>query len=218
MKLSCTPEGKSHRQIHTLGICHRYMGVSCHRGLSMLRYTNQYRHNKSSALLSCCLLFKVSSADTRVVIHGGDFSYSFHYVHLLWMNLIQLWNINGIELIKWCSTMPSYIGRYLKTKMVNEKTAVFPPTKNFPLRTTVHIFIVTNRISFRKIKIDEWASYSKLIRNVHPWQETVTVQTIYIFFFLTFTSTFTFSHNGAFYNKLWWTIISLICWFFVPGS
>lgn len=99
------------------------------------------------------------------------------------MNLIQLWNINGIELIKRCSTMPLYIGRYLKTKMVNEKTAVFPPTKNFPLHTAVHIFIVTNRISFRKIKIDEWASYSKLIRNVHPWQETVTVQTIYIFFF-----------------------------------
>lgn len=123
------------------------------------------------------------STDTCVVINGGDFSYSFHYIHLLWMNFIQLWNINGIELIKQCSTMPLYIGRYLKTKMVNEKTAVFPPTKNFPLRTAVHIFIVTNRISFRKIKIDEWASYSKLIRNVHPWQETVTVQTIYIFFF-----------------------------------
>lgn len=130
------------------------------------------------------------------------------------MNFIQLWNINGIELIKQCSTMPLYIGRYLKTQMVNKTTAVFPPTKNFPLHTAVHIFIVTNRISFRKIKIDEWASYSKLIRNVHPWQETVTVQTIYIFFFLTFTSTFTFSHNGAFYNKLWWTIISFICWFF----
>lgn len=116
------------------------------------------------------------------------------------MNLIQLWNINGIELIKRCSTMPLYIGRYLKSKMVKEKTAVFPQTKNFPLRTAVHIFIVTNRISFRKIKIDEWASYYKLIRNVHPWQETVTVQTIYIF--LTFTSTFTFSHNGAFLQQI----------------
>lgn len=186
MKLSCTPEGKSHRQIHTLGICHRYMGVSRHRGLSMLRYTNQYPtinpEITNSALLSCCLLFKVSSADTCVVIHGGDFSYSFHYIHLLWMNFIQLWNINGIELIKRCSTMPLYIGRYLKTQMVNKTTAVFPPTKNFPLHTAVHIFIVTNRISFRKIKIDEWASYSKLIRNVHHWQETVTVHTIYIFF------------------------------------
>lgn len=117
------------------------------------------------------------------------------------MNFIQLWNINGIELIKRCSTMPLYIGRYLKTQMVNKTTAVFPPTKNFPLHTAVHIFIVTNRISFRKIKIDEWASYSKLIRNVHPWQETVTVQTIYIFF-LTFTSTFTFSHNGAFLQQI----------------
>lgn len=136
----------------------------------------------NSALLSCCLLFKVSSADTCVVIHGGDFSYSFHYIHLLWMNFIQLWTINSIELIKRCSTMPLYIGRYLKTQMVNKTTAVFPPTKNFPLHTAVHIFIVTNRISFRKIKIDEWASYYKLIRNVHPWQETVTVQTIYIFF------------------------------------
>lgn len=103
------------------------------------------------------------------------------YIYYGW-TLFNCETLTAFELIKRCSTMPLYIGRYLKTQMVNKMTAVFPPTKNFPLRTAVHIFIVTNRISFRKIKIDEWASYSKLIRNVHHWQETVTVHTIYIFF------------------------------------
>lgn len=48
-----------------------------------------------------------------------------------------------------------YIGRYLKIKMVNEKIVVFLLIKNFFLYVVVYIFIVINRILFRKIKIDE---------------------------------------------------------------